>query len=195
MFKPFAKDAQIWEERALELRRKAGVPLERLLDPFALAPEVGLLVVDEEVLRSLLDKEVAKAVFLSGKDSWSGGVYAAPLPSGEMICIINPTHGECRKKITLMEEISHIHLQHTPTKLRQLAPGQRFRDYDTKQEREAYGVGAAALLPWGAFFHDLNAGQSADLLADKYQVSEALIRYRIKTSGAYKLYEARQRAA
>jgi Zn-dependent peptidase ImmA (M78 family) len=195
MFKPFAKEAQVWEERALELRRKLGVPLTELLDPLALALEVGLLVVDAELIRSLLDEEVAKTVFLSGKDSWSGGVYAAPLPSGEMICIINPTHGECRKKITLMEEISHIHLHHTPTKLRAIGTGQRFRDYDTKQEREAYGVGCAALLPWGTFFHDLNAGENAGVLAEKYQVSEQLIHYRIKTSGAYKLYKARQRAA
>ena len=94
-----------------------------------------------------------------------------------------------------MEEIAHIYLEHSPTGLRNVGNGLRLRDFNVKQEREAYGVGSAALLPWAAFFHDLNAGLSVTDLAIKYEVSRELVEYRIKTSGAYKLYCARQRAA
>jgi len=195
MFKPFARQAQVWEEHALELRRKLKLQISDLLEPQMLATEVGLLVVDAHEICALLDSDTAAQILKTSKDSWSGGVYATPLPTGELICMINPTHGVYRQKITLMEEIAHIHLKHTPTGLRSVGNGLRLRDFNAKQEREAYGVGCAGLLPWGAFFHDLNAGLSMTELAIKYQVSEQLIAYRIKTSGAHKLYQARQRAA
>jgi Zn-dependent peptidase ImmA (M78 family) len=171
------------------------LPVADLLDPVPLAAGVGLLVVSAEAICALLESDIAKEILVNAKDSWSGGVYAAPLPTGELICIINPTHGRFRQKITLMEEISHIHLEHSPTGLRSVWNGLRLRDFNEKQEREAYGVGSAALLPWGAFFHDLNAGLPVTELAEKYQVSRELIEYRIKTSGGYKLYQARRRAA
>jgi hypothetical protein len=165
-----------------------------LLDPSPLAVEVGLLVVDAKEICALLDSSTAAEILENSKDAWSGGVYATPLPTGELICIINPTHGPYRQKITLMEEIAHIYLEHSPTGLQTVGNGLRLRDFKAKQEREAYGVGSAALLPWAAFFHDFNAGFSVMNLATKYQVSRELIEYRMKTSGAYKLYHARPKS-
>jgi hypothetical protein len=157
MFKPFARQAQVWEEHTLELRRKLKLQIFDLLEPEMLATEVGLLVVDAHEICALLDSDTAAQILKTqilktSKDSWSGGVYATPLPTGELICMINPTHRVYRQKITLMEEIAHIHLKHTPTGLRSVGNGLRLRDFNAKQEREAYGVGCAGLLPWGAFF-------------------------------------------
>jgi hypothetical protein len=166
-----------------------------MLDPFELAEKVGLLLVDASAICADLEEDVAAEILHRSKDAWSGGVYAQPLPTGELICILNPTHPERRRKVTLMEEISHIHLKHLPTGLRTVGSGLRVRDFNAKQEAEAYGVGSAALLPWGAFFHDVNSGMAVDLIAEKYQVSTELVAYRIKISGAYKLYLARRRAA
>jgi hypothetical protein len=59
-----------------------------------------------------------------------------------------------------MEEIAHIYLRHVPTRLVISNGGLSVRDYDRRQEAEAYGVGAAALLPWDAFFHGLNSGRT-----------------------------------
>jgi hypothetical protein len=70
-------------------------------------------------------------------------------------------------------------------------PGLRVRDYNKSQEAEAYGVGAAVLLPWGQFFHSLNAGDSVCTLAEDFDVTEALIEYRIKVTGATNLYRNR----
>jgi hypothetical protein len=61
-------------------------------------------------------------------------------------------------------------------------------------ETQAYGVGAAALLPWHSFFHQINKGGTRAKIAAQYEVSEDLVEYRIKISGAHKLYQARQRA-
>jgi len=96
--------------------------------------------------------------------------------------------------MTLMEEIAHVHLRHVPTGLVRSADGLRMRDYNKAQEEEAFGVGAAALMPWEAFFRALNGGRTIRYLAETYELSEQLITYRVKITGAYKLYSARQRA-
>ena len=127
-------------------------------------------------------------------DQWSGGVYARPLPDGTYLCILNPTHPITRRRITLMEEISHVFLKHAPTGLKSVSPGICVRDYDPEQEREAYGVGAAAIIPWASLFQDLNRSSSVSFIAKKYAISEPLVNYRIGITGATNLYKARQRA-
>jgi IrrE N-terminal-like domain len=69
----------------------------------------------------------------------------------------------------------------------------RRREYNKAQEEEAYGVGAAALLPWEVFFRAIDSGRTIDQLAETHNLSEQLIQYRIQITGAYKLYQARQR--
>lgn len=92
-----------------------------------------------------------------------------------------------------MEEIAHIHLGHLPSGLRRSGDGLRIRSYDKQQEQDAYGVGAAALLPWAALFPSVNRGESIEELAERYQLSQNLIRYRISITGTHALYKSRQR--
>lgn len=113
------------------------------------------------------------------------------LPNGKSICILNPNHPRRRNRITLMEEIVHIYRAHRPTGLRDVLPGLRVRDYNKNQEAEAYGVGAAVLLPWSQFFHDINNGQSVYDIAEGFDVTDALVEYRIKVTGATNLYRNR----
>lgn len=98
-----------------------------------------------------------------------------------------------RNKITLMEEIAHVHLRHNPSQLVIQPDGVVIRDFDRAQEEDAYGVGAAALLPWGGFFRAINLGRTADEVAEEYDVTAELVEYRIKIAGAFHLYKARQR--
>jgi hypothetical protein len=96
-------------------------------------------------------------------------------------------------KTTLMEEIAHIHLKHKPTGLVRSVDGLCMRSYDKTQEEEAFGVGAAALIPWNALFSAINNFATIEQLAERYQLSDELVRYRIQITGAHKLYIARQR--
>ena len=194
MLLPFSARAKKWEPHAQALRKRLNLSSSQILDPYKLAAAVGLRLVDLRSVCEQLDKESAEQVLVRDKDSWSGGVFARPLPDGTRICILNSTHGPRRTKITLMEEIAHIHLRHTPTSLIRLADGLRRREYNKAQEEEAYGVGAAALLPWETFFRAINSGRTIDQLAEKHDLSEQLIQYRIQITGGYKLYRARQRA-
>ncbi len=189
-FLPWSERSKKWEPIAAKLRGlvpcKRGVPF----DPWMLAPRVGLCVIDCD-FPGLSPEE--KAHMLGGASSdWSGGVFAKPLPDGRRICMINPCHSHRRNKITLMEEISHCHLRHTPTLLTKKGDT-RFRDFNKHMEEEAYGVGAAVLLPWSLLFPLLNAGYTIDELAEEFDVTTNLVVYRIKICGASSLYAARQR--
>lgn len=193
MFFPFSAQAKSWEPVALALRKLGGAGPRNLLDPWLLAPKVGLRVIDSRAALKSLSLAERGHLLSAGRRSWSGGVYPNPLPDGTRICILNPAHSRRRNKITLMEEIVHVYRTHVPSGFKRLSEGVEVRDYNKHQEAEAYGIGAAALMPWANFFQAVNKGATVDELAEHYDVTRDLIEYRIKITGAYRLYRARQR--
>lgn len=191
-FLPWSERSKGWEPHAEKLRRlvphKYGDP--NSFDPWELAPRVSLHVVECQFL-GLTPEERAHMTGLASSH-WSGGVFAKPLPDGRHVCILNPSHPHRRNKITLMEEICHCFLGHTPTQM-VVSGDMRFRDFNKGQEEEAYGVGAAVLLPWRLFYTFLDKGSTRDELAEEFDVTPDLVAYRIKICGASHLYTARQR--
>jgi len=191
MFLPFSTRSRLWEPKAQKLRALLSLQAEDILDPFDLAPKVGLTLVDFAAVP--IDDDLRSYLLDGAADHWSAGVYAEALPDGTYLCILNPVHDLRRRRITLMEEISHIFLRHKPTTVRDIGGGLSSRDYLQSQEHEAYGVGAAAIMPWASFFHELNDGMTVGEIAAKYGVSTALVTYRISITGATSLHRSRQR--
>jgi hypothetical protein len=194
-FLPFSAQARPWESTALALRRLARVADGELLDPEDLAAKVGLCLIDADFALAEFSEADRRHLLVTASDQWSGGVLPTPLPDGKCICILNPKHHRRRNRITLMEEIVHKYRNHVPTGLREIRPGLRTRTYNYAQEAEAYGVGAAALLPWSTFFHDLDGGTPIPDISEAYDVSTQLVEYRIKITGATNLYRNRCRAS
>jgi uncharacterized protein DUF955 len=191
-FLPFSAASKEWEPVALELRKLAGVKRNDRLCPFALAPKVGLRVVDATEWIKKLSPAHRSHLTGDGRSRWSGGVLPKPLSDGTFLCMVNPFHGERRNRITLMEEIVHVFRGHSPTQVLRSGDGVSVRDYIAANEREAYGIGAAALIPWSEFFPAVNRGKCTDELAESFDVTTELILYRIKITGAYRLYKSRQ---
>ena len=191
MFLPFSERSRAWEPKAQRLRGFLRLGAEDILDPLELAPKVGLTLMD--VLDVPIGEELRSYLLDGAGGHWSAGVHATPLPDGTFLCILNPTHDLRRRRISLMEEISHVFLRHRPTTVRDVGGGLSSRDFLKSQEEEAYGVGAAAIMPWSSFFHDLNAGMSVEEIATKYGISTALVVYRISITGATNLHRSRQR--
>ena len=193
---PFSKPAREWEEKAQGLRQMVGCDPGANLDPWSLAPLVGLKVLDGNTALAMLGTNDRLHLQGPGKDSWSGGIYPYPLPDGNLLCILNPTHPYRRKKATLMEEIAHRHLGHEPTKLSTSSSTLlSVRSFNADIEKEAFGVGAAALAPWSRLFRLIDSGQSSRSIAETLDVTPELINYRINITGAHRLYSARQRTA
>jgi hypothetical protein len=63
---------------------------EDVLNPFDLAPKVGLRLMNFEEIP--IDKELRSYLLDGAGDHWSAGVYPVPLEDGTYICILNPTH-------------------------------------------------------------------------------------------------------
>ena len=80
-------------------------------------------------------------------DKWSGGgVQVGP---EKRVVILNSMHNEVRKRATLMEEVCHFLLNHEPSTFSTYRGTElAFRNYNREQEKEAYFLGAAILVPY-----------------------------------------------
>ena len=175
------------ELRAQGLREFAGLTRDdQRLDPFSLAKYAGLLVVSFEQIESLLTPETLAELLGRGKNNWSGGAASKKLPNGKKLIILNPTHAKTRHKATLMEEICHVFLAHQPNRLSVVTKDERGkvmnRDYRRADEEEAYGVGAAALVPYAALKRLLLQGKTSREIGVHFRVSRELVEYRMKVT-------------
>jgi IrrE N-terminal-like domain len=176
-----------FEIRALALRDFANLRRDdERLNPFELARYANLLVVPFEQLEASLSEESLRQLIGEGKETWSGGACSQTLPSGEKLIILNPTHHVNRQHATLMEEISHVFLGHTPSRL---AVGNKTRDYHAEIEEEAYGVGAAALVPFSALRRMIKQGKTSREIARHFGVSQLLVEFRMKITRLWEDYK------
>lgn len=181
------------ELRAMGLREFAGLRRDdQRLDPFELARYANLFVASFAQIEAL-SEETRHELLVSGKDKWSGGAASINLPDGRRLIILNPTHGKNRHNATLMEEISHVFLGHKPSRLaiknKDKQGNAIARDYNQAIEEEAYGTGAAALVPYSALKRFVNQGKTAAEIARHFDVSRALVEYRIKISRLWDSYK------
>lgn len=162
------------------------------LDPFELAKYAKLLVITFEDIVGLSEQSI-RHLLGEGKDMWSGGAASHKLPDGRKLIILNPTHSKNRHNATLMEEISHVFLGHKPSRLAiesKNKDGKTIaRDYNADIEEEAYSTGAAALVPYSALKRYVNEGKTAAQIARHFNVSRALVEYRIKISRLWDEYK------
>jgi len=182
--------------RAQGLREFAGLTRDdQRLDPFKLAHFARLFVASYDQIEPLLSEETKVHLTGEGKNAWSGGAASIKLPNGKKLIILNPTHAKTRHKATLMEEISHVFLGHKPSRLaienRDKHGNIIARDYNAEIEEEAYATGAAALVPYAGLKRFVEQGKTVAEIARHYNVSKALIEYRIKVSRLWDMYKER----
>jgi hypothetical protein len=190
---PPTRKGRQYEIRALALRDFAGLrkPTDAL-NPFELAKYAKLLVVQFADVEDLLTEETREHLLNAGRDKWSGGACGLPLPNGNKLIILNPTHSPLRHNATLMEEISHVFLGHQPSRLAvetHNAKGEAIaRDYHAEIEEEAYSVGAAALVPYSGLRQLVRAGKTSRQIAQHFNVSRELVEYRLKVCRLWQNY-------
>ena len=193
MILPPTKKGRHHEVRGRGLREFAGLTRDdQRLDPFKLAKYAGLLVPSFEEIDGL-SPETREQLLHVAKDRWSGGAASIRLPNGKKLVILNPTHARTRHMATLMEEISHVFLGHKPSRLavetRDRHGNALARDYNAEVEEEAYSTGAAALVPYGGLKSFVELGKTSAEIARHYNVSKALVEYRIKISRLWDSYK------
>jgi hypothetical protein len=180
-----------FELRALGLRDFALVNRHQPLNPFDLARFANLIVVRFDQIEGLSDS-ARDQLLGTAVDTWSGG--ACTLPNGAKLVILNPKHGRARTNATLMEEICHVFLGHQPNRLSVVTKDSRgkvmARDYRKVDEEEAYGVGAASLVPYASLSSLLKRGKNSWEIATHFRVSRELVEYRMKVTKLWSEYKA-----
>jgi hypothetical protein len=181
---------ELW---GLGLRDFAQVREDAPLNPFLLAGFANLLVVDFDQIEGL--SAPARELLLgAATEEWSGGACSRALPDGRKIIILNPRHGRQRKHATLMEEICHVFLGHTPNRLAVVASSAdgraTARDYERADEEAAYATGAAALVPFSTLRKFVLQGKPANEIAKHFRVSRDLVLYRLKVTKLWSLYKS-----
>jgi Zn-dependent peptidase ImmA (M78 family) len=179
-----------FELKAMALREFARARPDVSLNPFDLAQFANLMVVEFEQLKGL--SENARQHLLGpASEAWSGG--ACTLPDGMKLVILNPNHGAARTKATLMEEICHVFLAHQANRLSIVTKDERGkvmnRDYRQTDEEEAYGVGAAALVPYAALKRLLLQGKTSREIGVHFRVSRDLVEYRMKVTHLWREFK------
>jgi hypothetical protein len=137
---PPTEKRQQFELCALGLRDFARVADHEPLDPFALAHFAKLMVIDFNAIEGL-SPETRTHLLGEGAEEWSGGACSRPLPNGWRLVILNPAHGKRRNRATLMEEVAHVFLGHTPNRLAVVT------EADSLSSRERAGVRERSLAP------------------------------------------------
>ncbi|HEX7294805.1 MAG TPA: ImmA/IrrE family metallo-endopeptidase [Pyrinomonadaceae bacterium] len=180
-----------FELKALGLRDFARVKPDLPLDPFELARFANLIVVNFDQINNL-SESTRQHLLGEAVDKWSGG--ACTLPNGMKLVILNPNHGRARTNATLMEEICHVFLGHQPNRLSVVTKDERGkvmnRDYRKADEEAAYGIGAAALVPFRALKKLVCIGKTSAEIARHFRVSRELVEYRMKVTRLWVAYKS-----
>lgn len=165
-----------WVERqAGMLRRELELGDMETLDPYELAKKMGFIKLMPIEAVQNIEPEILERLLVRNS-GWSAGSLV--LPDGTVIVIMNPSHSKARKRATLMEEIAHIHLAHTPSVLAVGPDNLTTRTYDKQQEKEAYWVGAAALVPIAQLQAAQRLRHTIKHMATYFEVSRDLVRFR-----------------
>ncbi len=186
----FERGFKSWAERlAIDVRRDMGLKSEDRLDPLGLANFLEIkactpkgLGLPQDVLDQLLNK-----------DPWGWSAVSLQLPSGGLI-IYNPKKSKPRQASDIAHELAHFILNHQPATII-LSPNgnMAMRTFDKKQEDEANWLAFCLLLPRAALLASKYAGLTVDEIADRYQVSKALVTFRLNVSGVEAQLRARKK--
>lgn len=170
------KDFVGWiERRADKLRYLLRLDATEPLDPYKLAPVVGIELCTPHQVEGMTEHWLSQLLEIDSS-SWSAGTLH--LPGQKAVVVLNPTHADTRKRATLMEEIAHVYLGHKPSSLLVIKGITAMRSYKKSQETQAYWTGSAALVPLVLMRQAQNSGISREALAEYCGVSLDLIKFR-----------------
>lgn len=164
-------------------------PLARL-DPWTYAESLGAYVLGADELD--LPPNHAAQLLRRDPDSWSGMTLAE---DGLLLIVLNSAQSKRRQASTLMHELAHSILYHTPTSVQVSAAGLvLLSDYSDEQEEEADWLGGALLLPQAALLYHRSAGAPVADIARQFGVSDDLCHWRCRMTGVEKRIAFRARA-
>lgn len=177
------------ENMSLQLRRELNLRSIDPLSPIDLANHLNVAVWKPEDVLGFSAQ--ARGVLLGkGKDEWSAVTITY---GGTDIIVHNSSHSPTRQSSDLMHELSHILLDHEPSKMLFSKDIKVvLRDFNQDQEDEASWLSGCLLLPREALLFIRRTRMNTTEACRRYAVSHELLTYRMNMTGVnYQLGTAR----
>ncbi|MEY9912811.1 Zn-dependent peptidase ImmA (M78 family) [Catenulispora sp. MAP12-49] len=174
------------------MRRGFKTEAERLAErqraQLGLRPTDPLKIID---LAKSLGVEVYSASELVGRaaleklEGLQPGAFSAAtfhLPDGRTVMVYNPLNEPGRTNSDIAHELAHVLLDHRLRELQKIG-GHTFFACDPEQEEEANWLAGCLLLPRPLLLREAYSGADAEKIAERYQVSAPMARFRLNASG------------
>ncbi len=169
------------ERLALAKREDAGKEANDPLDPWGLAATMGIRVITPHDVPGI-STACLETLLEADPSSWSA-VTLALGRAGDLV-ILNSATSPARQASSLMHELAHALLGHTPSRVDVSEDNQLLlRTHDPDQEEEANWLAGCLLLPRPALLSIRSSRASRASLLAKYKVSAQMLRYRLSVTG------------
>lgn len=179
-----------YDNEAAKIRKHCNISYTDPLNPYTLANSLKIKVIEPNDILGISPEDLE--LLRSIGSNWSGLSFS--FPDGRMIVILNSFHDQARKNITLMEEVCHLIFHHKAKAKVHLLGFQRinFLEFGKQEEKEAFHVGAAVLVPYKALKSLLKKHRNIQEIASYFGVSLEVAKMRLQVTGLFKLYRAMQ---
>ena len=166
---------------ALGLRKQMDLSDTEPLDPQDVFPCFSIPVVTLSSFREACSGEAS--LLLSSEGGFSAMLL--PVGNGQRIVIHNDSHSPGRQSSNLAHELGHVLLVH-PAEV--VCTGDLGRESDSLVEAEAAYLGGCLLVPNEAAHRLAALRVDVGSAARNYRVSEDMIKYRLRVSGALRRF-------
>ena len=139
------------ENTALSFRKKLGLKKSDPLDPHKLARYLRVILLTPSDIDGLA-QDYKNLLLGKESSSWSAVTICS---NGSELIIYNPRHSKARQSNSLMHELSHIIIGHSPSHtMYSVETGITIRQYNQNQEEQADWLAGTLLLPRRIFRGD-----------------------------------------
>ena len=176
------------ERRAQQLREQLGAGEKDAVPLGVLAEHLGVEILAGD---ELVDRSELEVLNELQSDAFSAGTFK--LDNGKRFVVYNPLHDAGRINSSIAHELAHLLLSHTVRNIETVG-NFKFVTCDSEQEEEADWLGGCLLLPRPVLYNAARQGWTAAKVAERYETSEAMARFRLNASGVL-IQVARQRQA
>jgi Zn-dependent peptidase ImmA (M78 family) len=167
------------ERLSVQAREVLGLRVLAPIDPWLYAKQIGVVVLDFDVLEMPADSK--HRLLRADSESWSGMTLKE---ASVTAIVINPSHSRGRQTNTLMHEIAHLVLKHVPARVDVSMTGMLLlSEYSEDAEAEADWLAAAILLPREALVACRRRGETIEHISAVFGTSEQLCEWRLRMTG------------
>jgi hypothetical protein len=178
------------EETAKRYRRTLGVTLEEALPYRQLADDLGVTVWTPGDIPGL-DGETIRQLSVADAGSWSAVTVNL---DARHVVIVNSAQDERRIPNNIVHELAHIILGHAAARVDISEDGHLWlTTYGRDQEDEADWLAASLLLPRDGLLACCSRRRKVEAIADRFQVSVELVRWRLNATGVLRQINGRAR--